>query len=382
MMSGRRALYLLFMLWTLVAGAAPATPDAAGPAIAARAWVLLDFNTGKVLLQHNADQALEPASLTKLMTAYRVFQALEKKRITLDARPAFSIKGHAASGARLPLDPQRPATVEQLLQGMIVLSANDAAITLAEAVAGTEAEFVAGMNEQATRLGLKRTTFHNPTGHPAPGHLSSAGDMALLAAALIRDFPAYYPLYAQKTMSWNGRERRNSNLLLWRDPTVDGLKTGTTRSAGYCLVASAKRGERRLIAVVLGASSEETRALEAQKLLNYGMQAFESPRLFGPGQTVATLPVWQGEQEQVAVQTRDALHVTVPRGSSPRLKARLQVRQPLLAPLRAGQTLGQIVVTLDGQQLARVPVVAGSSVMRSGWLASNWDRIRLWWRQP
>lgn len=349
------------------------------PPIAARAWLLLDYRTGAILNQHNADQALEPASLTKLMTAYRVFGALKAGRLTLQSRPAYSLKARLAGGSRLPLDPANLATVEQLLQGMIVLSANDAAVQLAEAVDGSEERFVAGMNDEARRLKLVNTRYVNASGQPAPGHLSSAHDVALLAAAIVRDYPMYYPLYSMKSFRWNGSERRNSNLLLWRDATVDGLKTGTTRSAGFCIVASAQRGERRLIAVVLGASSEEARAVEAQKLLNYGMQAWETPRLYEAGQNVATLPVWQGVQKQVALRTGSAVYVTVPQGSTARLKARLQARQPLLAPLRAGQTLGRVVVSLDGRTLAEFPVLAASAVASSGWLSSSWDRLRLWW---
>lgn len=349
------------------------------PPIAARAWLLLDYRTGAVLNQHNADQALEPASLTKLMTAYRVFGALKAGRLALQSRPAYSLKARLAGGSRLPLDPRNPATVEQLLQGLIVLSANDAAVQLAEAVDGSEERFVEGMNEEARRLKLTNTRYVNASGQPAPGHLSSARDVALLAAAIVRDYPMYYPLYSMKSFSWNGSERRNSNLLLWRDPTVDGMKTGTTRAAGFCMVASAQRGERRLIAVVLGASSEEARAVEAQKLLNYGMQAWETPRLYDAGQNVATLPVWQGVQKQVRLRTGSAIYVTVPQGSTARLKARLQARQPLLAPLRAGQTLGRVVVSLDGRTLAEFPVLAATGVASSGWISSSWDRLRLWW---
>lgn len=374
-------LRLTLFVCALLPWAVQAGPAAEPPPVAARAWLLLDWQTGTVLAERNADQPLEPASLTKLMTARLVFEALDSGKLQLQDKPAYSLRARNAPGARLPLDPQQPATVEQLLQGMIVLSANDAAITLAEAAAGTEAAFVERMNEEARRLKLTNTRFFNPTGQPAAGHVSTARDMATLAASIIRDYSRHYALYRQKIMLWKGQERRSNNVLLWRDPTVDGMKTGTTRSAGYCLVASAARGERRLIAVILGASSEEGRALEAQKLLNFGMQAWETPRVFTRGQTVASLPVWEGEQEQVALQIAQPVWLTVPAGSTSRLKARLQARQPLVAPLRAGQVLGHVQITLDGRPLARVPAVAGSAVVRSGWLASNWDRLRLWWRQ-
>lgn len=352
------------------------------PPIAARAWYLLDVNSGTVLAAHNEKQSLEPASLTKLMTAWLVFDALRNKQLTLQTVPTLSLKALKAGGARLPLDPARPATIEQLLQGMIVLSANDAAIQLAEAVADSESAFVERMNERAGRLGMTSTRFRNATGQPEAGHLSSARDMALLAASLQREFPQYYPWYGQRTLTWNGTERRSNNLLLWRDPTVDGMKTGTTRTAGYCIVASARRGDRRLIAVVLGASSEEARALEAQKLLNYGMQAWDSVRLYSRGQAVATMPVWQGIQPQVDLLAPDSIHVTVPAGSSSRLKAKLMVRQPLLAPVRSGQSLGRVIISLDGRVVREFDVSAGHTVERSGWIASSWDRLRLWWNKP
>lgn len=373
-------LLLLCLGLLLAAGvrAAPAEP----PPIAARAWYLVDANSGAVLAAHNEKQMLEPASLTKLMTAWLVFDALRTRQLTLQTVPTFSLKAVKAAGARLPLDPSRPANVEQLLQGMIILSANDAAVQLAEAVAGSEEAFVVRMNERAASLGLANTRFRNATGQPEAGHLSSARDMALLAASLIREFPQYYPWYGQRTFVWNGTERRNSNLLLWRDPTVDGMKTGTTRTAGYCMVASAARGERRVIAVVLGASSEEARAIEAQKLLNYGMQAWETVRVYARDQRVAQVPVWQGLETNVELRAQQAVHITVPAGASGRLKARLLAQQPLLAPVRRGQALGRVVITLDGKVVSDFPVVAAQSVARSGWVASSWDRLRLWWNKP
>lgn len=366
----------LFMAGFALAGFAAA---AELPPIAARAWLLLDWRTGAVLAEKNADQALEPASLTKLMTAYKVFEAIKSGSTALDARPPFSEKARLAGGARLPIHPANLASVEELLQGMIVLSANDAAVQLAEAVANSEEAFVVSMNAEARRQKLSSTHYVNASGQPAPGHVTSARDVALLASALIHDYPDYYPLYAQKSFSWNGKERRNSNLLLWRDPTVDGMKTGTTRSAGYCVVVSALRGDRRLIAVVMGASSEEARAVEAQKLLNYGWQAFDTPRLYQKAQTVSSVQVWQGVSKQVALQTAAAVYVTVPAGAASRLKARLQSRQPLLAPVRAGQPLGRVTISLDGRVLTEFPVVAATAIAKSGWLPSTLDSLRLWW---
>ena len=348
------------------------------PPIAARAYVLLDQHSGSVLVQRAGDQQLEPASLTKLMTAYLVFQALHQGKLSAQTPVAVSAAATAASGELLPLVAGEQPTVEQLLQGMITVSANDAAIALAEAVAGSEAQFVAEMNSTAQRLGLANTHFNNADGHPQAGHYSSALDLARLASALIRDFPEQYPRFQRREFVWQGISRRNTNLLLWRDPTVDGLKTGTTLRAGYCLAASSVRGQRRVVAVLLGASSEEARAVETQKLLNYGMSAFETPRVYHSTQVVAQLRVWEGAVREVNVIMPQDRYLTVAAGDGKRLQARFLSRQPLLAPVRQGQQLGQVVLSLDGHDLASYPAVAADTVLRSGWLGSLVDRLRLW----
>lgn len=354
---------------------------AEAPPIAAKSWFLLDYHSGAVLGEQNADQALEPASLTKLMTAYLVFDALKSGRLSLKHKPAFSFNAFQAAGARLPIDPKQATTVDELLQGMIVLSANDAAIQLAEAVSGREDVFVRKMNEQARRFGLKTTRYLNVTGQPMPGHVSSARDVAMLSARLIRDFPEFYPRYRQKSFAWNGSGRTNRNLLLWRDATVDGLKTGTTKSAGYCLAASSRRGDRRVIAVVLGASSEEARAVETQKLLNYGMSAFDTPVLYKAGQRLATLPVWQGLQPTVHIKTQNAIFATIPADGRRYLRAEIKTKKPLTAPIRQGQALGQVVVYFRDKIVGEFPAVAESKVEAAGWWGRTFDRLKMWWTQ-
>lgn len=348
--------------------------------VAAKAWLVLDYHSGVVLAQQNGDLALPPASLTKLMTAYLVFNALHEGKLSLSTRPLFSEYAAKAIGERLPISAKNPATVEQLLQGMLTLSANDAAIQLAENVAGSEDKFVLLMNKRAAMLGLKNTRFENATGQPQTGHASSAHDVALLSAALIRDFPKEYAFFRNKSFAWLGRERPSQNLLLWRDTSVDGLKTGTA-GGSFNLAATASRGARRVIAVVIGASSNEARAIEAQKLLNYGFLNFETPQVYSAGQRLTQLPVWQGLEATVPVEMPRAVYVTVAAGSATRIKAKLLSREHLIAPIQKGQTLGRVNLSLDGKTLAEIPVVAAQTVGSSGWIGRTIDRIRWWWRQ-
>lgn len=348
--------------------------------VAAKAWLVLDYHSGVVLAQQNSDQALPPASLTKLMTAYLVFNALHEGKLSLNTRPPFSEYAAKALGERLPISAKEPATVEQLLQGMLTLSANDAAIQLAESVAGNEDKFVVLMNKRAAMLGLKNSRFENATGQPQIGHASSAHDVALLSAALIRDFPKEYAFFRNKSFTWLGRERPSQNLLLWRDASVDGLKTGTA-GGSFNLAATASRGTRRVIAVVIGASSNEARAIEAQKLLNHGFLNFETPQVYAAGQRLTQLPVWQGVEAEVPVEIPRQVYVTVAAGSAGRIKAKLLSREHLIAPIQKGQTLGRVNLSLDGKTLAEIPVVAAKTVASSGWLGSTIDRIRWWWRK-
>jgi D-alanyl-D-alanine carboxypeptidase (penicillin-binding protein 5/6) len=375
---------LLLLLLSLFAPALTAQPTAVeappAPAIAASAYVLVDFNSGQPLRAHNAQARVEPASLTKLMTAYLAFKALGEKRISPDQAVPVSQRSRSARGSRMFLDPKKPVTVDELIRGMIVQSGNDAAIALAEAIAGSEEAFVGLMNKEAGRLGLRNTHFTNPTGLPDPNHYSNAEDLAALATAVIRDFPAHYPLYSQKEYRYNGITQANRNRLLWSDPTVDGMKTGYTENAGYCLVTSARRGERRLLSVLLGASGDAARAIESQKLLNYGFQSWDGMRLYSAGQAVATLPVYKGADNRVQAGFFSDLHLAVPRGLAEKLEASVESVQPLLAPINAGQRVGTMKLTLDGKPFRDIPVVALEDVAPAGIFGRGWDTLRLMFR--
>lgn len=352
----------------------PAPP---APAIAAKSYVLLDFHSGQQLAAHDPQQRIEPASLTKLMTAYVTFTALKQKRIRPDQVVPVSEHARRAEGSRMFIEPRKSVTVNELIRGMIVLSGNDACIALAEAIAGSEEAFVEMMNREAQRLGLKNTLFANSTGMPHRQHYSTAEDIAGLAAAVIRDFPEHYPLYSQREYRYNNIEQSNRNRLLWADPTVDGMKTGYTQSAGYCLVTSARRGERRLISVVLGTASEAARAAESQKLLNHGFQAFDGMRLYSGKEPVATLEVYKGTTRSVRAGFLSDTHLTLPKGASEKLKATFESMHPLLAPISIGQPVGTMRLTLDGRPFRDIPVVALDSVPVSGVLGRGWDTLRL-----
>jgi D-alanyl-D-alanine carboxypeptidase (penicillin-binding protein 5/6) len=350
------------------------------PPIAARSWLLMDVSSGQPIAGHNADERIEPASLTKLMTAYVAFAAIRQKTVALDQRVPVSVRAWRAGGSRMFIQPNKPVTVEELLHGVIVDSGNDACIALAEAIAGSEEMFVQLMNREAQRLGMSHTSFVNASGLPDPKHYSTASDLALLTSALIRDFPEYYKLYSVRQYRYNNITQHNRNRLLWLDPNVDGVKTGHTESAGYCLVASAHRGTRRLMSVVLGTSSETLRAQESQKLLNYGFQFFDSVRLYQKEHPISTLEVWKGSASRVRAGVLRDLFVTVPKGEGPKLKAELLSQQPLIAPIAAGQRIGTLHVTLDGKLLADYPVLALESVGIAGWFGRSWDSFRLWFK--
>jgi D-alanyl-D-alanine carboxypeptidase (penicillin-binding protein 5/6) len=355
--------------------AVPSQPPV--PPIAAKAYLLFDFNSAQLLASQNPDERVEPASLTKLMTAYLTFGALRQKTILLEQTVPVSERAWRAEGSRMFIEPRKPVTVSELLRGMIVQSGNDACIALAEAVAGSEEVFAQMMNREAQRLGMKNTNFVNSTGLPHPQHYSTAHDLALLAASLIRDFPEYYPLYSTKEFRYNNISQSNRNRLLWQDPTVDGMKTGYTENAGYCLITSARRGERRLISVVLGAASEALRATESQKLLNFGFQFYDSVRLYEKNHPVAILPVWKGSGNSVKAGFTDDLYLSLPKGQADKLKASVESLQPLLAPISAGQRIGTLKITLEGKPFRELPVVALESVPLAGILGRGWDSIRL-----
>ncbi|MBV2234977.1 MAG: D-alanyl-D-alanine carboxypeptidase [Sterolibacterium sp.] len=346
--------------------------------IAARSWYLHDAASGQVLLSSNPDERVEPASLTKLMTAYLAFAAIKQSKLRLEQNIAVSTQAWRAEGSRMFIDPKIPVTVDELLHGMIIQSGNDASIALAEAIAGSEENFAKQMNREAQRLGLKNSSFRNATGLPDPQHYTTARDLATLASALIRDFPEYYPLYSIKQYRYNNITQPNRNRLLWSDPHVDGMKTGHTKTAGYCLIASAKRGERRLISVMLGTASENARANESQRLLNFGFQAFDGLKLYTGGQAIAQLPVYKGAQRKLKAGFSHDFMISVPAGMGKQLTVELVSLQPLLAPVAAGQQVARLKLTLAGKPYGEFPVVALEEVPIGNIFSRGWDTLRLW----
>ena len=365
---------------------APEPPPQPGgaPTLAARSWLLVDVTTGQILAGSEPDLKVEPASLTKLMTARLVFAALAERKLTGEQRPPVSEAAWRAIGSRMFVDRAKPATVDELLRGLIIQSGNDAAIILAEAVAGTEAAFAEQMNREAQRLGLANTRFTNATGLPSPGHVTTARDLALLASRLITEHPAHYALYAEKEYTYNGIRQPNRNRLLFIDPTVDGVKTGHTEAAGYCLIASARREQagsgvpRRLLSVVLGAASDSARAMESQKLLNWGFQNTEAARVFSAGQVAGSYRVWKGTAPEVKAGFESDVLVSVPRGQAGAVRAEIERQQPLTAPIERGQRIGTLRVRQGEQVLAERPLVALESIGQAGLLGRAWDTIRLW----
>lgn len=379
MMKKFLTLALLFVTLPVFA-APPAISPPPAPDIAARSYILVDLSSGQTLQQRGGDERVEPASLTKLMTAYLTFAALRQGVITGTQALPVSERAWRAEGSRMFIQPNTPVAVDDLIRGMIVQSGNDACITLAEGIAGSEEEFARRMNLEAQRMGMKNTHFMNSTGLPHPQHYTTARDLSLLARAIIRDFPEYYPLYSLKEYKYNNITQANRNRLLWQDPTVDGMKTGHTESAGFCLIASAKRDSRRLLSVVLGTTSESMRASESQKLLNYGFQNFDTHHLYQKGQVVATLPVWKGSENILKAGVAQDFYVSLPKGQYARLKASLVSKQPLLAPLPAGQQVGTIRLTLDDKPYAEYPLVALEGVARANFFKRGWDGVKLWFK--
>jgi serine-type D-Ala-D-Ala carboxypeptidase (penicillin-binding protein 5/6) len=373
-----------FALLTFALPAAAQTPQP--PEIAAKAYLLLDITSNQVLAAKDAEAAVEPASLTKLMTAYLVFEALKTKKIDLKQTLPVSQRAWKMPGSRMFIDPKMQVPVEDLLKGMIVQSGNDATIALAEGVGGSVERFVQLMNEQAKALGLKNTSYKNPEGLTEPGHTTSARDLSILATRLMRDHAEYVSYYAIKKYRYPGTPETNDsnrNLLLFRDPSVDGLKTGHTEAAGYCLVATAKRpfpnvGERRLLSVVLGTSSEAARANESQKLLNWGYTAFDAIKLFDADQAVASPRVWKGTARSLALGSSSPIIVAVPAGRAGQIKTEVARPEPLVAPLKKGQTVGQLKVSLGDQAFTEVPLTALADVDQAGILGRAWDAMRLW----
>ena len=374
--------YLAFLFFALPlffaqAGNAQIPP----PTVAAKAWLLLDVSSGQLIASQAPNERFEPASLTKLMTAYIAFAAIKNKQLSLTQALPVSEKAWRAQGSRMFIDPKNSVTVEELLRGMIVQSGNDACIALAEAIAGSEESFAQLMNKEAARLGMKNSHFTNSSGLPDAQHYSSAGDLALLASALIRDFPEFYAqLYSMKEYRYNNITQHNRNRLLWLDPNVDGVKTGYTDNAGYCLIASAKRGPRRLLSVVLGTASDSVRAQESLKLLNYGFQFYESVRLYEKNQAVSTLEVWKGSENRLKAGFQTDMFVTLPRGQADKVKAEFVSQQPLVAPISAGQRVGTLRVMVESGLVAEYPVVALDNVGIAGYFGRTWDTFRLWFK--
>jgi len=384
----------LFCAAVLVAFAAGAAAQPVQPPeVAAKSYLVLDLTTGQTLAERNADAPSDPASLTKLMTAYLVFQALRDKKLTLEqtlpvSKLAWSER--KGGGSLMFIDTTMTPKVDELLKGVIVESGNDASVALAEAVGGSVDAFVGMMNRQAQAWGLKNTAFKNVTGLTQPGHTSTARDMAAIAAHIISDFPEYFPYYSIKEYKYNNIAQPNRNLLLRRDPTVDGMKTGYTEAAGYCLLATAQRefpnlgpaggaGKRRIMTVVLNTTSMEARANESQKLLNWGFLAFDTVRLFDDGKPIVTPQVWKGTANVAKLGAGRALFVSFPKGEGDKLQTKIERSDPLIAPLAKGQRVGKILVsTSSGTAVADVPLVVLEPVEQSGILGRAWDAIRLW----
>ena len=356
------------------------------PEIAARTYMLVDVTANQILAAKDIDVPVEQASLTKLMTSYLVFDALRSKKLTLEQTLPVSVRAWKMPGSRMFIDPKMQVPVEDLIKGMVVQSGNDATVALAEGVGGTVERFVELMNAQAQALGMTATTYKNPEGLTEPGHLTTARDLATLSTRLMHDFPEYMHYDAMKFYRYPGTPASNGNnrnLLLFRDPTVDGLKTGHTDAAGYCLVATAKRdfpgvGSRRLLSVVLGAASENARANESQKLLNWGYTAFDAVKLFEAGQAVATPNVWKGTANTIKLGRPDAIVVAVPAGSAGKVKTTVVRPDPLVAPFTKGQAVGSLKITLADQPLLDVPLVTLEAVEQAGFFGRAWDAVRLW----
>ncbi len=388
--SSPRALVAAFLLAVVTVAAAQAPQP---PEVAAKSYIVLDLTTRQTLAEREADASADPASLTKLMTAYIVFQALREKKLTLEqplpvSKLAWSER--KGGGSLMFIDTTMTPKVDELLKGLIVQSGNDAAVALAEGVGGSVDVFVGMMNRQAQAWGLKNTAFKNVTGLTEPGHRSSARDIGVIAAHIIGDFPEYFPYYSIKEYKYNNITQPNRNLLLRRDPTVDGMKTGYTESAGYCLLATAQRefpnlgpaggaGKRRIMTVVLNTTSMEARAIESQRLLNWGFQAFDTMRLFDDGKAIVTPQVWKGTANVAKLGAPGALYVSVPRGEGAKLQTKVERSDPLVAPLAKGQRVGRILVSsAAGTPIADVPLVVMEAVEQSGIFGRAWDAIRLW----
>jgi D-alanyl-D-alanine carboxypeptidase (penicillin-binding protein 5/6) len=360
----------------------PPQPVPSPPAIEATAYILMDAHTGKVLAEKNADEQLAPASLTKIMTSYIAAREIESGRISLDADVPISVHAWKAGseGSRMFIQEGTVVRLEDLLKGVIVQSGNDSSIAVAEFVAGSEDAFADLMNQQAAALGMTASHYVNATGLPAEGHVTTARDVAILSRALIHDYPEHYKFYSLKSFRFNNIDQPNRNRLLWRDRTVDGVKTGHTQAAGFCLVASSVRDGMRLVSVVLGTNSDEARMRESQKLLAYGFRFYQTQKLYDPGAALKTAEVWYGAENEVPIGVREALYVTIPRGRYEELRAETDLAKVVSAPLAVGAEIGELRVFLGEEQILSVPLIAQQEVPEAGFLKRAWHAIYLFFR--
>ncbi len=368
------SVFTFFLLW-LSSAVAVVTPNPTAPTVAAKSYILQDFASGRVLAEQNSDQRLPPASITKLMTAYVVAHELKAGNISLADDVLISEKAWRMVGSRSFIEVNTKVSVEALLRGMIIQSGNDAAVALAEHIAGSEETFAQMMNQYAQQLGMFDTNYRNATGLPDPDHYTTARDIATLSVAMIREFPEEYKWYSEKQYTYNGITQHNRNKLLWRDSSVDGLKTGHTEEAGYCLAASAKRNDMRLMSVVLGTRSENARAQETQKLLNFGFRFFETHELYKAGQEVTETKVWKGQQKQLKLGLASPLSVTVPRGKYKDLVATTSLNTPVVAPIAQGTVLGEVQIRLADELIATQSLVAIQTVEQGNWFRRIIDTI-------
>jgi D-alanyl-D-alanine carboxypeptidase (penicillin-binding protein 5/6) len=369
---------------TLLSLSAAFAQSLPAPAIAAKSWLLLDATSNQVIAAQEPDLRIEPASLVKIMTAYLAFAAVAEKKLDLEQKVNVSVRAWKvdASSSKMFIDPATPVSIKDLLYGLIVQSGNDASVALAEAVAGTEDAFVVLMNREAERMGLKSTRFANAHGLPSPDNYSTARDLSVLASRMINDFPDLYKIYASKSFTYNKITQPNRNRLLWLDPTVDGMKTGHTQAAGYCLISTARRpnggSDRRLVSVVLGTASDSVRAQESQKLLNWGFLNFDTVKLYAKGQAVETPQVWKGSQNQVKLGFNHDVYVTVPKGTASKMKPVLERKDPLVAPIAQNTRVGTLKMVADGKVVTELPVLALEQVNEASIFGRAWDSMRLW----
>ncbi|MEO1866554.1 MAG: D-alanyl-D-alanine carboxypeptidase family protein [Methylococcales bacterium] len=371
------ALYLLVLFLPTPLLAANNLIIPASPTIAARGYFLMDYDSGQIITEKNADDRLAPASLTKIMSTYVIFHELQAGQLALDETVVISKKAWKTPGSKMFVEVNKRVSVEDLLKGIIIQSGNDATVALAEHVAGDDETFARLMNQHAQRLGMVNSNFHNSTGLPAKDHYTTAHDLALLSQALIREFPDYYQWFKEKQFTFNNIKQSNRNKLLWRDDSVDGIKTGYTEKAGYCLVASAKRNNMRLISVVMGTQSPNARARENQNLLNYGFRFFETHKLYDAQQKLTEAKVWKGERNTLPLGITDALYVTVPRRHYDELKAVMSVDSRIIAPVNAGQRFGSIAITLQGETIVKKPLIALNPIAMGSIFQKLYDTVLL-----